>query len=68
MASSRTWVGVLLVGWVLFAATAPARAQGVCAGDCGGDGPVTVDELLTMVNIALDAAPLTGCVAGERRP
>jgi hypothetical protein len=65
MASLRTWSGVLLVGWVLFAGAPAARAQVVCAGDCGGDGPVTVEELLTMVNIALDAAPLTGCVAGD---
>jgi hypothetical protein len=37
----------------------------VCVGDCGGDGLVTVDELLTMVNIALGNAPLAECQAGE---
>jgi hypothetical protein len=33
----------------------------VCVGDCGGDGAVTIDELVTAVNIALDRAPLSGC-------
>jgi hypothetical protein len=36
-----------------------------CAGDCGGDDNVTVDELLTMVNIALDSAPLTRCQGAD---
>jgi hypothetical protein len=33
-------------------------------GDCAGDGIVTVDELLTMVNIALGNSSLTACEAG----
>ncbi len=36
-----------------------------CVGDCNGDGIVTVDELLTMVNIALGNAQLQSCVAGD---
>ncbi len=36
-----------------------------CAGDCGGDEHVTVDELLTMVNIALGNADVSGCEAGD---
>ncbi len=36
-----------------------------CAGDCVGDGQVTVDELLTMVNIALGNADVSGCQAGD---
>ncbi len=36
-----------------------------CIGDCNGDGIVTVDELLTMVNIALGNAQLQSCVAGD---
>jgi len=40
--------------------------QGPCEGDCGGDGQVTVDELLTMVNIALGNAEVSGCQAGDR--
>lgn len=36
-----------------------------CAGDCNGDGQVTVDELLTLVNIALGSAAVTACDAGD---
>lgn len=36
-----------------------------CVGDCGGDGEVTVDELIVMVNIALEAQPLDKCPAGD---
>jgi hypothetical protein len=37
-----------------------------CVGDCGGDGVVTVNELLVMVNIALDNAPVSTCEAGDK--
>ena len=36
-----------------------------CVGDCNGDGTVTVDEILTMVNIALGNTPVTACEAGD---
>lgn len=36
-----------------------------CVGDCNNDGPVTVDELLTMVNIALGNLDVTACLAGD---
>lgn len=36
-----------------------------CVGDCSGDGQVTVDEILTLVNVALDATPLADCPAGD---
>lgn len=64
MEHTRVSLLLALLGW-LFAAALPARAQIRCAGDCGGDGPVSIDELLAMVNIALDAAPLAGCVDGD---
>jgi pseudomonalisin len=32
-----------------------------CAGDCNGDGVVTVDEVMTGVNIALGATPASQC-------
>jgi hypothetical protein len=38
---------------------------GPCVGDCGHDGQVTVDEILTMVNIALGNAPVSDCEAGD---
>jgi hypothetical protein len=37
-----------------------------CVGDCGGDDVVTVDEILTMVNIALGNTPVADCVPGDR--
>jgi hypothetical protein len=36
-----------------------------CVGDCNGDGQVTVDEILTMVNIALGNTPIASCEAGD---
>jgi hypothetical protein len=36
-----------------------------CTGDCGNDGTVTVDEILTMVNIALGNAQVSDCNAGD---
>lgn len=54
--------GIVLVGLALAAAAAP-RAHAECAGDCGGDGSVTVNELITGVNIALGAVPASQCVS-----
>lgn len=36
-----------------------------CAGDCNGDGDVSVSELVTMVNIALGNASVSACSAGD---
>lgn len=36
-----------------------------CAGDCNTAGQVTVDEVLTLVNIALANAPVADCGAGD---
>ncbi len=36
-----------------------------CVGDCHGDGHVTVDEIIVMVNIALDITPIATCEAGN---
>jgi hypothetical protein len=46
-------------------AASPARAAVVCAGDCTGDGPVTITDLMHLVDIALDVAPLDACAAGD---
>jgi len=39
----------------------PTVTPSVCAGDCGGDGSVTIDELIRGVNIALGSTPLSNC-------
>ena len=36
-----------------------------CVGDCNSSDAVTVDELLTMVNIALGNTPVMACEAGD---
>jgi len=36
-----------------------------CVGDCAGDGAVTVDELLVLVNVALENIPVTACPTGD---
>jgi len=36
-----------------------------CVGDCSGDNAVTVDELITMVNIALGSDGAGSCLAGD---
>jgi subtilase family serine protease len=38
-----------------------AFAAAACPGDCNGDGVVTIDEIVTGVNIALGATPLSQC-------
>ena len=44
-------------------ATSPSRPP--CIGDCDGNGEVTVDELIIMVNIALETLPLSACPIGD---
>jgi hypothetical protein len=42
-----------------------ARPAGPCAGDCNGDGKVTVDEVVKVVSIASGAAPPDSCPAAD---
>lgn len=46
-------------------ATATATPGGSCPGDCDGNGVVSVDELVRMVNIALERQPVSNCLAGD---
>lgn len=43
----------------------PGRAWSQCVGDCDGSNSVTVDEIVTMVNIALGTGSIDGCPAGD---
>jgi hypothetical protein len=45
------------MGWTL------GHQTGGCAADCNGDGEVSIDELITAINIALGTAPLSACSA-----
>lgn len=51
----------LLATLLLGSAAAPAFAR--CVGDCGGDGEVTINELILGVNIALGEFPVSACPA-----
>ena len=41
----------------------PTNPPSGCTGDCNGDGDVTVDEIVTGVNIALGSLPVSNCLA-----
>ena len=43
----------------------PTTPPAACVGDCDGSGEVTINELITMVNIALGSAPVSNCPAGD---
>ncbi len=63
-------VGDVAVTAQLFAAGTPPDPSTcvehiACTGDCDGSGEVTVDELITMVNIDLGTSPLSACPAGD---
>ena len=48
---------------VVLATLAVGPAHAVCRGDCGGNGEVTVNELILGVNIALGSAAVGACSA-----
>jgi len=56
---------VLACAVVLSAWGGAAGGQSVCGGDCGSDLEVTVDELLSMVNVALGNVDISGCPRGD---
>jgi len=59
---SHTVVATIPVGDnPTFVAIAPNPTP-TCTGDCNGDGMVTIDELLTGVEIALGERPLDACL------
>ncbi|MGD0947538.1 MAG: hypothetical protein ABSA52_08915 [Candidatus Binatia bacterium] len=41
------------------------QAPPVCVGNCHASGTVTVDDIITMVNIALGSADISACSAGD---
>jgi hypothetical protein len=46
--------------------TPTATVSAPCVGDCDGSGEVSIDELLSLVNIALGTTSLAACPAGDR--
>ncbi|MBI3785611.1 MAG: hypothetical protein HY270_19635 [Deltaproteobacteria bacterium] len=45
--------------------TATHTVMPPCAGDCDGNGEVTIDELLVLVNIALETREIGACTPGD---
>ncbi|MGD9765682.1 MAG: choice-of-anchor Q domain-containing protein [Candidatus Binatia bacterium] len=43
----------------------PRATSTACVGDCNGDGVVTVDEIVLMINIALNLLPASACLSGD---
>ncbi len=57
--------GAAVAAFVALVGMNPVGAQAACVGDCDGGGEVTVDEIIRMVNISLEVAPLSECRAGD---
>lgn len=52
-----------LAGFLTLTSTQPLAAQ--CVGDCDDGGDVTINEIITMVNVLLENAELARCAAGD---
>ncbi len=59
--ASRIAIAFTFAALTGLAAAAPVPDQ--CVGDCAGDGAVTIDDLITGVNIALGLADVSTCEA-----
>ena len=57
--------GLTLLVVALLVGGFPQRSNAACVGDCDGSGDVTVNEIISMVNIALGSAPLSSCPVGD---
>jgi len=55
------WVILLVVVIIGPVHADPTPTSSCCTGDCGGDGQVTIDELILMVNIDLGTAQPGAC-------
>ncbi len=60
--ANRVFVAWLFVGMLGSAGGVEAQP---CVGDCNGDGEVTVDEVITLVRVALELSPPDACAAGD---
>lgn len=57
--------GIVAVVALLLASSPAAPARASCMGDCDLNGAVKVNELVMIVNIALDTAPVGNCTVGD---
>lgn len=66
MRVTRAWILYCVAAATALSAGTGASGRTHCAGDCDGDGNVTVDEVITGVNIALGVASIASCIAFDR--
>lgn len=57
---------VIAVSSLLWLTVGPVRSAAQCAGDCDGNGGVSVNELVLGTNIALGQTEVTRCIALDR--
>jgi len=48
-----------------WATAEPTPSAPPCSGDCGGDGQTTIDDLVTLIGVALGNGPVAACAAGD---
>lgn len=65
MMSNRSFGALVIAAFAVVVAAAPPGVAQTCLGDCDHSGDVTVDELLSMVSIALGAESFSSCNAGD---
>jgi hypothetical protein len=69
--SRRRFASAAILAFAFTLGLAPSAVRATCTpavacvGDCDGKGSVTVDEILTMVNIALGNTNVSACLAGD---
>jgi hypothetical protein len=66
----RVWVcgscvARLVAAFVVAGLHVSLAAAAICIGDCNSDGEVTVSELVTAVNVALESSPIDACAAAD---
>lgn len=63
MTDPRHLTPVLVLSALLAVMPLPVRAT--CVGDCNADGTVAINDLVLMVNVALELAPASQCPSGD---
>lgn len=65
--SRNVMAPMFLVGLML--CTAPVQsASAQCTGDCNGDGEISIDDLVTVVNVSLGSMPMAVCANADTEP
>jgi hypothetical protein len=65
---AATWLAAGSANAQFMEASGDTSPEVSCWGDCSGDGRVTIDEVILLVNIALGHALIDGCSAAGQTP